>query len=65
MLNEKASGAFPNFQGKISDKTSAPSSGVHVGGTRLGPLFEIYVIKFCTARFGIADTCRDNAITAY
>jgi hypothetical protein len=45
MLNEKASGVFPGFQVKFR-ASGGPSSGVHVGGTRPGPLFEIYVLSF-------------------
>jgi hypothetical protein len=46
MLNEKTSGVFPGFQVKFREASGGPSSGVHVGGTRFGPLFEIYVLSF-------------------
>jgi hypothetical protein len=46
MLNEKAPGVFPGFQVKFREASGGPSSGVHVGGTRFGPLFEIYVLSF-------------------
>ena len=45
MLNEKAPGVFPGLV-KFREASGGPSSGVHVGGTRFGPLFEIYVLSF-------------------
>ena len=65
MLNEKAPSAFRGFQVKFREYSGGPNSRAHLGGTRLGPLFEIYVIKFCNARSGIAEICRDDAIIAY
>jgi hypothetical protein len=57
--------ALSQVSGKSREASGVPSSGVHVGGTRFGPLFEIYVLSFVQHDFCIADNRHDNVIAAY